>query len=52
MTPDDANAHNKGKTLLDLANELVEKSGGKMDFTAAFLRAKADHPELVNKPKA
>lgn len=37
--------HNKGATLLDLANEMVAKDG--MDFTKAFLKAKAEHPELV-----
>ena len=45
VSKENAEQHNKGKTLLELANEMVAKDG--MDFTKAFLKAKAEHPELV-----
>ena len=45
VSGEDAARHAKGKTLLELANEMVAQSG--MDFTKAFLKAKAEHPELV-----
>lgn len=41
----DAQKHAKGATLLDLANEMVAKGG--IDFHKAFIKAKAEHPELV-----
>ena len=39
--------HAKGKTLLDFANEAMAASNGTLDFTKAFLKAKAEHPELA-----
>lgn len=40
-----AKGHETHRKLLDFANELVKKDG--LDFHAAFLRAKAEHPELA-----
>ena len=46
VTPEKVAQRGNSHRLLDLANELMAKDT-RLDFTAAFLRAKAEHPELA-----
>ena len=47
VTPGKVETANKGTTLLEIANELREKSGGKMTFHQAFMQAQKEHPDLA-----
>lgn len=46
VTPEKVAQRGNSHRLLDLANELMAKDA-RLDFTAAFLRAKTEHPELA-----
>lgn len=47
VTPAKTEHANKQTTLLDLANEMMAESKGKMTFHQAFMKAQKEHPDLV-----